>query len=138
MKVSSLIKGSICVLGLVGAGSLFSAPASANQASATGSTVVTRMDGSSVSVSGELTLPSGLYYDTDLTVTPTYDGDIAAGTQNIVDLTITPTAIAEITATSANPVVTAVADAITAAGDTSTQSALIRAAGGSTGFTALD
>lgn len=62
MKVSSLIKGSICVLGLVGAGSLFSAPAKADQASATGSVVVTRSDNSSVSVSGELTLPSGMYF----------------------------------------------------------------------------
>ncbi|MEM9925611.1 MAG: hypothetical protein AAF915_17980 [Cyanobacteria bacterium P01_D01_bin.50] len=137
MKISTLIKGSICVLGLVGVGNFFAAPVNAGQASASGSAVVTRMDGSVVSVSGELTLPSGMFYDTNLTVTPTYGGTSAANTETITILQIVPTAAADV-ATASNPVSQAVADAIVAAADVSEQSSLIRAAGGSTGFTALD
>lgn len=90
MKISTLIKGSICVLGLVGTGSVFSAPASAEMASATGSVVVTRSDMSSVSISGEVTLPSGMYYDGDLTVTPSITGAPGDGDEVIESLLITP------------------------------------------------
>lgn len=139
MKISTLVKGSICVLGLVGAGSLFAAPANAGQASASGSAVVTRMDGSVVSVSGELTLPTGMHYDTDVTVTPTYAASaVTATNETVASLTITPTSVAGTDTATANPVATAVAGAITGATGISDQSSLIRAAGGSTGFTALD
>jgi len=139
MKISTLIKGSICVLGLVGAGSLFAAPANAGQASASGSAVVTRMDGSVVSVSGELTLPTGMHYDTNLTVAPTYSGASTTNDETIDSLLITPTIAAGTGTATFNPVATSVAGAIdAAAADLSAQSSLIRAAGGSTGFTALD
>ena len=137
MKISTLIKGSICVLGLAGAGSLFAAPANAGQASASGSAVVTRMDGSVISVSGELTLPSGMHYLGDAVVTPAYTGASATNDESIATLTIAPgTPTAD--TTTVNPVATSVAGAIDAAADLSAQSSLIRAAGGSTGFTALD
>ena len=111
MKASSLIiKGSICVLGLVGAGSIFSAPANANQASATGSVVVTRSDMSSVSVSGEVTLPSGMYYDGALTVTPTYaDSAATSALETATVLTVTPGTATAMTADTASSIEAAVA-----------------------------
>lgn len=138
MKISSLIKGSVCVLGLVATGSLLAAPANAGQASARGSAVVTRMDGSSLSVSGEVTLPSGMYYAGDVVVTPVYGADAATGNENFTTLTVAPGTPTASAANASNPVVTAVGAAITGAATVSEQSALIRAAGGSTGFTALD
>ena len=138
MKISTLVIGSICVLGLVGAGSLFAAPANAGQASATGSAVVTRIDGSVISVSGELTLPNGMHYDTNLTVTPTYSGASTTNDETDTSLLITPTTATGTGTATFTPVATAVATKITDATDLSAQSSLIRAAGGSTGFTALD
>ncbi|MGD1910086.1 MAG: hypothetical protein ACFB2X_04255 [Rivularia sp. (in: cyanobacteria)] len=141
MKISTLIKGSICVLGLVGTGNFFAAPANAGQASASGSAVVTRTDGSVVSVSGELTLPTGMFFDTGLTVAPTIVASgVTTTNETIESLAITPTTAAAAT-TASNPVAASVAAAIDAAvtaGDISNQSTLIRAAGGSAGFTALD
>ncbi|MCC5630226.1 hypothetical protein LC613_20275 [Nostoc sphaeroides CHAB 2801] len=62
MKISSILKGSICVLGLVGAGNFFAAPANAGDAAARAAVTVSRADGATQSVSGEVVLPSGLYF----------------------------------------------------------------------------
>ncbi len=56
MKLSTIIKGSVCVLGLVGVGNFFAAPANADQAAARGAVTIVRPSGSSISVSGELVL----------------------------------------------------------------------------------
>ncbi|WP_414543032.1 hypothetical protein [Nostoc sp. CCY0012] len=138
MKISAVIKGSICLLGLVAVGNVLAAPAQAGPASARGAATVVRMNGSSISVSGELTAPSGMYYGGALIVSPagTLPGD---NTETIFSLLIDPGAPTGTATASANPVVAAVAAAITnAAGNLSDEASLIRAAGGSTGFTALD
>ena len=62
MKLSTIIKGSICLLGFVGAGNLFAAPANADQAAARAATSITNPGSFTQSVSGEALLPSGLYF----------------------------------------------------------------------------
>ena len=132
MKVSSLIKGSICVLGLVGVGSLFSAPAKADQASATGSVVVTRSDMSSVSVSGEVTLTGGMYYDGPLTITPAMSGTVATSDESITSLAVTPGTVTAMTAAdTASSIEAAVAAKINASDNTFETTSYINAVSGS-------
>ncbi|MBW4645048.1 MAG: hypothetical protein KME23_19010 [Goleter apudmare HA4340-LM2] len=76
MKVSAIVKGSFCLLGLVGVTSQLAAPARAQQAAARAAASVTRPSGLTESLSGEVLLPSGFYFEgtggNTLTVTPTY------------------------------------------------------------------
>ena len=62
MKLSTIIKSSICILGFVGAGNLFAAPANADQASARAATSITNPSSFTQSVSGEALLPGGLFF----------------------------------------------------------------------------
>ncbi len=89
MKLSTIIKGSVCVLGLVGVGNFFAAPANADQAAARGAVTVVRPSGSSISVSGELVAPSGTQFDGPLVITPEAGGGTVGGLdEDIATLTI--------------------------------------------------
>ncbi|MBD2610581.1 MAG: hypothetical protein RMY62_030230 [Nostoc sp. ZfuVER08] len=92
MKISTIIKGSVCVLGLVGVSNFFAAPAKADQAAARGAVTIVRPSGSSISVSGEVVAAPGTDF-TDVTVTFT-GSDPGTNLETISDLTVTPTAAA--------------------------------------------
>ncbi|WP_017651128.1 hypothetical protein [Fortiea contorta] len=130
MKISTIVKGGFCVLGLVSVGNLFAAPANADQASARGAVTIVRPSGSSFSVSGELTAPSGTQFTGPaLTVTPTATG---AGTNaEVATLSIDPGApIASTSGAATLTVEGATAAKITAATATTVEdvATLVRAA----------
>ncbi|MDZ8261252.1 hypothetical protein [Nostoc sp. ChiQUE01b] len=140
MKISAIVKGSICLLGLVGVGNILAAPASAGQSTARGAVTIVRASGASVSVSGELALPQNGYYDQPLTITPTYGGTSALDNETITDLEVDPgTPNVTLLTASSNPFVTAAAAALTAAAaDVGAQAAIIRAGAGSNGLGGLE
>ncbi|MBW4611821.1 MAG: hypothetical protein KME21_00765 [Desmonostoc vinosum HA7617-LM4] len=76
MKVSVILKGSIGLLSLIGAGNFLVAPANADQAAARAAVSVTRPSSLTESISGEVLLPNGYYFTgpegATLTVTPVY------------------------------------------------------------------
>ncbi len=88
MKLSTIIKGSVCVLGLVGVGNFFAAPANADQAAARGAVTIVRPSGSSISVSGELVAPSGTQFDGPLAVTITTPSDPGLNTESLEGISI--------------------------------------------------
>jgi hypothetical protein len=143
MKISAILKGSICLLGLVGVGNILAAPASAGQAAARGAVTLVRASGASVSVSGELTLPNNAYFPGPLTVTPTYGaGTSATDDETIATLQIDP-GTADVTnlSASSNPFVASAAaalDAAVTAGDIGAQAAIIRAGSGANGLGGLE
>ncbi|MDZ7969405.1 MAG: hypothetical protein RM368_31420 [Nostoc sp. DedSLP03] len=142
MKISAIVKGSICLLGLVSVGNILAAPANAGQASARGAVTIVRASGASISVSGELALPNNAYYDQDLVVKATITGTPAADDEVVTDLTLTPgTPNVTNLSTSSNPFVASAAaalDAAVAATDIGAQAAIIRAGAGSNGLGGLE
>ncbi|AVH70249.1 hypothetical protein [Nostoc sp. 'Lobaria pulmonaria (5183) cyanobiont'] len=142
MKISAIVKGSICLLGLVGVGNILAAPASAGQATARGAVTIVRASGASVSISGELALPNNAYYDQDLTITPAYSGTSAADDETVTSLVVSPgTPNVTNLSTSSNPFVASAAAALDAAmttGDIGAQAAIIRAGAGSNGLGGLE
>ncbi|MEH2061616.1 MAG: hypothetical protein V7K50_04970 [Nostoc sp.] len=147
MKISAIVKGSICLLGLVGVGNILAAPASAGQqAAARGAVTLVRASGASISVSGELTLPNNDYYGADgttpgLVVTPAYGtGTSATDNETITSLTLTPAAVVEAAGTG-NAFIQSAAkalDAAVAGGDIGAQAALIRTGAGANGLGGLE
>ncbi|MEH2094823.1 hypothetical protein [Nostoc sp.] len=134
MKISAIVKGGICLLGLVGVGNILAAPASADQASARGAVTIVRPSGSSISVSGELVAAPG----TDFTALDVVvNGGAGEGTnqETVTGLTLTPT-----TGTSSTTPPTTISAAIAAqiaAGTFTTVedlAALVRAAGAGGGL----
>ncbi|MEH1765767.1 hypothetical protein [Nostoc sp.] len=142
MKISAILKGSICLLGLVGVGNILAAPASAGQAAARGAVTIVRASGASISVSGELTLPNNAYYDQTLTITPTITGTPAADDEVVTSLLIDPgTPNVTNLSTSSNPFVASAAAALDAAvsnSDIGAQAAIIRAGAGANGLGGLE
>ncbi|WP_414562021.1 MULTISPECIES: hypothetical protein [unclassified Anabaena] len=142
-KLSAIIKGSICLLGLVGVGNILIAPANA-EAAARGAITLVRASGASVSVSGELTLPNNAYFTGALQVGASY-GDTtsftsASDNEQLSSVTITPGGINNSNLVGANnPFLQAAADALTAAsGDIGAQAAIIRAGAGVNGLGGLE
>jgi hypothetical protein len=142
MKISAILKGSICLLGLVGVGNILAAPVSAGQAAARGAVTIVRASGSSVSVSGELTLPQNGYYEQDLLITPIYGGTSVADNETITTLTVSAgTPNVALLSASSNPFVASVAVALDKAvdlGDIGAQAAIIRAGAGVNGLGGLE
>ncbi|MDZ8184567.1 MAG: hypothetical protein RMX96_06930 [Nostoc sp. ChiSLP02] len=140
MKISAIVKGSICLLGLVSVGNILAAPASAGQSAARGAVTLVRASGASISVSGELTVPQNAYYESDLKITPTYTGTSGADDEVVADLTISPgTPNTSLLTASSNPFVTSAAAALdAAAGDIGAQAAIIRAGAGVNGLGGLE
>jgi hypothetical protein len=87
MKLSTIIKSSVCLLGLVGVSNFFAAPAKADQAAARGAVTIVRPSGSSISVSGEVVAAPGTGFN-DVTVGIV--GGAAAGTnaETVTGLTV--------------------------------------------------
>ncbi|WP_392534916.1 hypothetical protein [Nostoc sp. C117] len=142
MKISVILKGSICLLGLVGVSNILAAPASAGQAAARGAVTIVRASGASVSVSGEVTLPQNGYYDQDLVITPVYGGASTTDNETITTLTVSAgTPNVTLLSASSNPFVTSAAaalDAAVTAGDIGAQAAIIRAGAGVNGLGGLE
>lgn len=137
MKISAIVKGGICLLGLVGVGNILAAPASAGQgqASARGAVTVVRSSGSSISVSAELTAPSGTYFaGPTLTVTPT-TSDPGLNIETVSVLVIDPGAVTVIPSAPSATIQAAIASKIDAATVTDVQdiSSLVRAAASGNG-----
>ena len=89
MKISAIVKGGICVLGLVGVGNILAAPANAGDAAARGAVTIVRSSGSSISVTGEITAPTGTQFPGPLTITPVTT-EKGLNTESVTDLTVTP------------------------------------------------
>ncbi|MEH2348619.1 MAG: hypothetical protein V7K55_11525 [Nostoc sp.] len=134
MKISAIVKGGICLLGLVGVGNILAAPASADQASARGAVTIVRPSGSSLSVSAELVAAPG----TDFTALDVVvNGLTAEGTNQeiVTGLTLTPTPIASST-TPPTTISAAIAGQIAAQTFTTVEdlATLVRAAGAGGGL----
>ncbi len=126
MKFSTIIKGSVCVLGLVGVSNFFAAPAKADQAAARGAVTIVRPSGSSISVSGEVVAAPGTDF-TDVAVVVDGGADFGTNQETVTGITITPTAA---TATGdATTIEAAIATAITDGAFTNLEdvAALVRA-----------
>ncbi|WYL95589.1 MAG: hypothetical protein HEQ35_18790 [Gloeotrichia echinulata IR180] len=161
MKLSIIIKSSVCVLGLVSAANLLAAPANAGQASARAAATVSRADGITETVSGEVVLPSGLYFkpatgSPTLTVTPEING-VGETTESITSLAFDAGVAEAISAASASGSVNIQSEIVkiladisddtgltpyTGAAGTDTRiqdiTAIIKAAGGTNGFVGLE
>jgi hypothetical protein len=134
MKISAIVKGSICLLGLVGVGNILAAPASADQASARGAVTIVRPSGSSISVSGEVVAAPGTDFSAlDVVV----NGNSAPGTNQevVTGITVTPTAAAAST-TPPTTIEAAIAAQIAAGSFTAVEdiATLVRAAGANGGL----
>ncbi|MBN3944324.1 MAG: hypothetical protein V7L21_24280 [Nostoc sp.] len=129
MKISAIVKGSICLLGLVGVSNILAAPASAGQASARGAVTVVRPSGSSLSVSGELVGATGTDFTAlDVVVV----GNTGPGTNQevVTGLTLTPT-VGTASSTPPTTIAAAIAAQIAATPVTAVEdlATLVRAAG---------
>lgn len=146
---SVMMKGSICLLGLVGSASFLAAPASAEPAAARGAVTIVRPSGSSLSVSGEMTLPTGMYFGpsgTNATLSIGLGasaslGVLGAGTnaEAVTQLTLnagTPTERTNVS--SENPFLNAAAAKLTNATAIEDQAAIIRAGAGINGLGSLE
>lgn len=63
MKVSTIIRSSICLLGLVGASNFLASPANADQGAARAAVSITNPSSGTQSASGEVLLPGSLYFE---------------------------------------------------------------------------
>ncbi|MHC5756748.1 hypothetical protein [Nostoc sp.] len=134
MKISAIVKGSICLLGLVGVGNILAAPANAGQASARGAVTIVRPSGSSLSVSGELVAADGTDF-TALDVVVNGSADIGTNQEVVTGLTLTPTSAAAST-TPPTTIEGAIAAQIAAGSFSAVEdlATLIRAAGANGGL----
>lgn len=112
MKLSTIIKGSVCVLGLVGVSNVFAAPARADQAAARGAVTIVRPSGGSISVSGELLAPSGTQFPGPLVITPVTSGNAGTNDEGVTTLTINPGTIAATSAAASTSIEEAIAKKI--------------------------
>ncbi|MDZ8237285.1 MAG: hypothetical protein RMZ69_08960 [Nostoc sp. ChiQUE01a] len=93
MKLSTIIKGSVCVLGLIGVSNFFAAPAKAEQAAARGAVTIVRPSGSSISVSGEVVAAPGTDFS-DVAVVVDGGSDPGTNIESVTGITVTPTPVA--------------------------------------------
>ncbi|MDZ8083941.1 MAG: hypothetical protein RMX65_015800 [Nostoc sp. DedQUE01] len=130
MKLSTIIKGSVCVLGLVGVSNFFAAPAKAGDAAARGAVTIVRPSGSSVSVSGELVAPTGVQFSGPLVITPAPSGTAGGLDEGVETLTVDPGVIEESLSGGGDTIEGAIATLITDTGvaDIVELATLIRAA----------
>ncbi|MEH1943568.1 MAG: hypothetical protein V7L01_25575 [Nostoc sp.] len=136
MKISAIVKGSICLLGLVGVGNILAAPASADQgqASARGAVTIVRPSGSSLSISAELVAAPGTDF-TALDVVVNGGADMGTNQEVATGLTLTPTTGTSST-TPPTTISAAIAAQIAAGSFTNVEdlAALVRAAGAGGGL----
>ncbi|MEH2284737.1 MAG: hypothetical protein V7K90_26015 [Nostoc sp.] len=137
-KLSIILRGSICLFGLVSVGNFLAAPANAQQATARGAVSLIRPSGTFLSVSGEVILPSGSYFDGGLKITPTYGGIIGGNDETITSLTITPGVIKTTTVSSPNSFIDTAANLLNSGASIEDMTTIIRAGAGNNGLGALD
>jgi hypothetical protein len=129
MKLFTIIKSSVCVLGLFGVGNFFAAPANAGDAAARGAVTIVRPSGSSFSISGELTAPTGTQFPGPLTITPGASGGTVGGNdEDVSSLQIDPGTVEASIATSGGSIEGAIATLITGFTTIEDVTALVRAA----------
>lgn len=137
-KLSIILRGSICLLGLVSVGNFLTSPANAQQATAIGAVTLIRPSGTFLSVSGEVTLPSGSYFNGDLIISPTYGGIAGGNDETITSLTITPGLVKTTTPSNPNSFIDTAANLLNNSTSVEDATAIIRAGGGNNGLGALD
>lgn len=137
-KLSIILRGSICLFGLVSVGNFLAAPVNAQQATARGAVSIIKPSGAFLSVSGEVTLPSGSYFDGGIKITPTYGGIIGGNDETITSLTITPGAVKTTTVSSPNSFIDTTANLLNNATSVEDMTAIIRAGAGNNALGALD
>ncbi|MBN3883889.1 MAG: hypothetical protein V7K64_26495 [Nostoc sp.] len=137
-KLSIILRGSICLFGFVSAGNFLAAPANAQQATARGAVSIIRPSGTFLSVSGELILPSGSYFDGGVKIAPTYGGIAGGNQETITSLTITPGVVKTTTLSSPNPFINTAVNLLNNSTSIEDMTAIIRAGTGSNGLGALD
>jgi hypothetical protein len=90
-KLSVTIKGSACLLSLISVGNFLVAPVHAEQAVARGAVTLVKASGAYQSLSGEVFLPEGMFFDSGnnptLTVTPTF-ANVGKESESIQSLSI--------------------------------------------------
>lgn len=138
------LKASFSLLSLLGITTLLATPVAAQTANASGSFVLVRPSGGSLSISGEISLPAGFYFQGPLNVKPTLvPGKTAGGNdESISNLLIDPGAVTAVTnSVSANPFLQEAAAALkaaTTANDVAAQSAIIKSGAGVNGLSGLE
>ena len=137
-KLSIIFRGSICLFGLVSVGNFLAAPVNAQQATARGAVSIIRPSGAFLSVSGEVILPSGSYFDGGVKITPTYGGTIGANDETITSLSITPGVVKTTTVSSPNSFIDTAANLLNNGASIEDITAIIRAGAGNNGLGALD
>jgi hypothetical protein len=137
-KLSIILRGSICLLGLINVGNFLAAPANAQQATARGAVTLIRPSGSFLSVSGEVTLPSGSYFNGGLTISPTYGGTAGGNDETITSLTITPGLVQTTTLSNPSSFIDTTANLLKNTTSVEDLTTIIRAGVGNNGLGALD
>lgn len=134
MKISAIVKGSICLLGFVSVGNILAAPASAGQASARGAVTIVRPSGSSISVSGEIVAAEGTDF-TGLDVVVNSPAGEGTNQETVGGLTLTPVT-GTVSTTPATTIEAAIAAAIEANSPSAVEdlAALVRAAASNGGL----
>jgi hypothetical protein len=137
-KLSIVLRGSICLLGLVSVGNFLAAPANAQQATARGAVTLIRPSGTFLSVTGELILPSGSDYNAGIKIAPTYGGIAGSNEETITSLTITPGVVKTTTLSSPNSLIDAVTTSLNNSVSIEDTITIIRAGSGINSLGALD
>ncbi|MEH2174042.1 hypothetical protein [Nostoc sp.] len=137
-KLSISLRGSICLLGLISVGNFLAAPANAQQATARGAVTLIRPSGTFLSVSGEVTLPSGSYFNGGVTISPTYGGIAGGNDETITSLTISPGLVQTTTLSNPNPFIDTTANLLKNTTSVEDLTTVIRAVGGNNGLNGLD
>ncbi|MFN6482763.1 MULTISPECIES: hypothetical protein [unclassified Nostoc] len=137
-KLSTILRGSICLFSLVSVGNFLAAPANAQQATARGAVSLIRPSGAFLSVSGEVILPSGSYFDGGLTITPKYGGVIGGNDETITSLTITPGVVKTTTVSNPNSFIDTTANFLNNGASIEDMTTIIRAGTANNGLGALD
>jgi hypothetical protein len=137
-KLSIILRGSIYLLSLVSLGNFLAPPANAQQATARGAASLIRPSGTFLSVSGEVILPSGSYFDGGVIFTPTYGGIIGGNDETITSLTITPGVVKTTTISNPNSFIDTAANLLENGASIEDIIAIIRAGTDKNGLGALD
>ncbi|MDZ8184566.1 MAG: hypothetical protein RMX96_06925 [Nostoc sp. ChiSLP02] len=137
-KLSIIIHQSICLLSLVNVTNFLAAPANAQQATVIGAVTLIRPSGTFLSVSGEVTLPSGSYFEGGVKIIPTYGGVAGQNEETITSLTISPGIVKSTTLSSQNSFLNTAANLLNNTSSLQDVTSIIRAGAGNNGLGALD
>ncbi|MDZ8139360.1 MAG: hypothetical protein RM049_29425 [Nostoc sp. DedQUE04] len=137
-KLPISLRGSICLLGLISVGNFLAAPANAQQATASGAVTLIRPSGTFLSVSGEVTLPSGSYFNGGVTISPTYGGIAGGNEETITSLTISPGLVQTTILSNPNSSIDTTANLLKNTTSVEDLTTVIRAVGGNNGLGGLD